>query len=139
MKLIFALFALALSASAQTPALSQYHTITEQWGAPLSWNGSGSSVPCSANVTSFCVHDYTETLTPPTGSVVLLTASGTTYSWSPTSGGALYCGTWTVSIVANWLDGSGNPVSSAPLVGSTVVPCPFVASPAVGPVTGKVS
>lgn len=127
---------------AQTPSLSQYHTITEQWGAPASWNGTGVSVPCSASVTTYCVSGYTETLTPPPGSpigAILLTPSGVVYSWSPSGGGALYCGTWSVSIVANWLDGSGAPVSSAAITGTTPVPCPFTASPATGPVTGKVS
>jgi hypothetical protein len=140
--LIMLVCAIAPLMHAQTPPLSTYHTITEQWGAPASWNGTGTSVPCSSTITSFCVSGYTETLTPPPGSPIgpiLLTPSGVVYSWSPSAGGALYCGTWNVSIVANWLDGSGQPVSSSAITGSTIVPCPFTPSPATGPVTGKLS
>jgi hypothetical protein len=121
-----------------TPAESIYHTINESWTAPVSWNGTGPSVPCSATVTTYCVSGYTETLTPPVGvtGTNVLAVTTTSYSWSP--GGALYCGTWTVSVVANWLDGNGVAAVSAPLTGITVVSCPFTASPATG-LTSKVS
>lgn len=132
---------LALSVYAQTnPPLSQYHTITESWAAPVGWNGAGSSTPCSSTVTTYCVNGYTETLTPPNGggsnAILSVPATSVTEPYAP--GGALYCGTWNVSVVANWLDGNGAAVASAPLTGTTVVTCPFTAAPATS-LTGKVS
>lgn len=135
-----AILALAGGCYAQTtPPASTYHTIAESWTAPVSWNGTGSSVPCSATVTTYCVSGYTETITPPPGvtGTTVVNATTTSYSWAP--GGPLYCGTWNISVVANWLDGSGAPAVSAPLTGTTVVSCPFIASPATGPLVGKVS
>jgi hypothetical protein len=135
---LFAILALVAGCYAQsTPPASTYHTITESWTAPVSWNGTGSSVPCSATVTTYCVASYTETITPPPGvtGTTVLTATTTSYAWAP--GGLLYCGTWNISVVANWLDGNGNAAVSAPLTGTTIVSCPFTASPATG-LTSKV-
>lgn len=137
-KVIIALLlagALSVSVKAQSvPPASAYRTITESWTAPISWTGAGSSVPCSVTVTTYCVSSYTETLTPPPGvtgsNVVTVAATATTNDWTP--GGALYCGTWGISVIANWLDGSGQAISSAPLTGTTLVACPFTASPATG-------
>lgn len=139
-KLLFVLtLMLPMAALAQAvPPLSQYHTIQENWIAPVSWDGTSSSVPCSVSVNTYCVSSYTETLVPPVGSAIVLTASGVSYSWSPPNGAALYCGTYQVSIVANWHDGGGNTAVSVPLTGTTVVPCPFTASPVTG-LTSKVS
>lgn len=132
---------LAGYSSAQTaPPLSQWHTITEGWAAPVNWNGTGVSLPCSGTVTTYCVDGYTETLTPPSGggnsAILSVPATSTTEAYAP--GGALYCGTWNISVVANWLDGNGIPETSAPLTGTTVVSCPFIAAPATS-LTGKVS
>lgn len=132
------LFLPAVFAQSVPPA-SQFHTITESWTAPVSWNGTGSSVPCSATITTYCVSSYTETLTPPPGvpgGSVILSVSGVSNAWAP--GGALYCGTWGVSVVANWMDGNGSPASSLPLTGTVAVTCPFTASPATG-LSSKVS
>ena len=142
MKLKIAALALAFFAAscfAQTaPPASIYHTMTESWTAPLSWSGTGSSVPCSTTLQTYCVSSYTETLTPPQGvtGTIVLTAPTTSYAWAP--GGFLYCGEWTVSVVANWRDGNGAAAVSLPLVGTEVVPCPFTASPATA-LTNKLS
>lgn len=114
------------------PPLSNFHNIASSWTAPISWNGTGASVPCSATVTTFCVVGYTETFTPPVGvtGTNTLTTTGTSQTFTP--GGALYCGTWGTSVVVNWLDGSGTAAVSAPLAGTVVVACPFNASPATG-------
>lgn len=137
-RLLFLVFALAIAAHAQTPAASAFHTITTSWTAPVGWTGSGASAPCSSTVTNFCVSGYTETITPPAGvtGTAIVTMTATSYAWSP--GGALYCGTYNVSIVANWLNGSGVAVASAPVTASAVVSCPFTASPATG-LTTKIS
>jgi hypothetical protein len=142
--LFLALLLTPTAVLAQAPPVSTSHTITESWTIPISWSGSGLSVGCSVNINTYCVQSYTETITPPTGggaATVLPVGVGTgntiTNAWTP--GGALYCGTWNVSVVANWLDGSGLPSVSAPLVGTVSVTCPFTPSPATGPLVGKVS
>lgn len=119
-------FGLALTGHAQTPALGTHTGILASWTAPV-------GVACSSSVTTACVKGYTETVTPPAGvpgvnivSVGLVSS----YTWKP--GGNLYCGTWMVSLVANWLDGSGNAVASAPVTATAVEPCPFVPSPVMG-------
>lgn len=133
----------AALAQTTTPPASQYHTITEGWGQPLNWNAAGNAVPCSATLSTYCLSSFTETLTPPpgvSGTVILSVAAGAgPYSNAWTPGGALYCGTWNVSVVANWMDGNGQPAASAPLTGTAVVSCPFTASPAAGPLISKIS
>lgn len=128
-----------VSAAQAVPPASSLHTISSTWVAPASWNGSGASVPCSTTVTTFCVVDYSVTITPPSGAPggsVVVSASGTSNVWTP--GGFLYCGTWNVAVAANWKDGSGTLAVSAPLNGTAVVSCPFTASPATG-LVNKVS
>lgn len=140
LSIFLALAAIVLPAQSLPPA-SIYHTITETWAAPANWNGTGPSIPCSGTVTTlYCVSSYTETLTPPPGVAgsIILTVPGSSVSnpWAP--GGALYCGTWSISVVANWIDGTGTPVASAPLTGTTNVACPFTANPATA-IKGAVS
>ena len=106
-------------------------------------------VLCSSGVTTSCLQGYTETLTPPvtgaTQATVTSACTGTatlncftgpdangniTGVWSP--GGNLFTGTWTVSVVANWLDNTGKAVASAPLTTTVVEAVPFVPSPVTG-------
>lgn len=122
---MLALSLLAGAVHAQAvPAASIYKTLTATWSAPIS------SVPCSATVTTNCVSGYTETITPPAGvtGTTAVTSTTTSYAWSP--GGLLYCGTWGISLVANWLDGSGAAATSAPITASAVAACPFIPNPA---------
>lgn len=129
------------------PPASQNHTVGGHWTAPENDAGTGLAVNCTSyggTATSNCVNGYTVTIIPPAGvpgaaPIVTNCANGATtnclkpgdtgFSWAP--GGALYCGNWNYSVVANWLDETGTAVSSlsvtAPAPG--VAPCPFVASP----------
>lgn len=146
--------AAGLAAEAQTPPVGSNHGINAAWSQPVGTT-QWPMVYCSSTVAASCVQGYTETLTPPAGvpgNVVIPFCTGTqtpatascvgatditgtaiAHAWKP--GGALYCGPWGVSVVANWLDSNGNPIASPALTGSLVEPCPFVASPASGPLT----
>lgn len=134
------LLAFAVAGEAQTtPPASTFHTITTSWNVPASWTGIGLSVPCNLpTVATFCVTGYTQTITSPPGvaSTAIVTTTATGYTWTP--GGALYCGTYGLSVVADWLNGSGVAVASAPLAGTVTVSCPFTAAPPTG-LTTKVS
>lgn len=138
MRRIFAVIgligALALPAIAATPVAStQYQHIKNTWNVP------NSTYPdCSTTVTTSCLNTYTFTATDPNGGANIVTvpnggiaAGGAfTYSWGP--GSYLYCGTWTTSVVANYLDSGGVAVSSSAISTTAAVPCPLVASPATG-------
>lgn len=138
------LFLAAAVANGQTVPPQGINTgIQVNWTPPT-------GTACSATVTSSCIQGYTETITPPLGApggnVVipncnLAVTTGcigavSTYTWKP--GGNLYCGNWGISLVVNWLNGSGVAVASTPLTGVTNEPCPFVASPATGMVAKPV-
>ncbi len=124
--------ALALPAIAATaPASNQYQHIKNTWNVP------GSAYPdCSTTVTTSCLSSYAFTAVDPTGASNVATvpnggiAAGgvVSYTWGP--GGYLYCGTWSTSVVAVYLDSSGASVSSSPVTSTAAVPCPLVASPA---------
>lgn len=117
-------------AHAATPASTQYQHINATWNAP------NSTYPdCSSTVTLNCLNTYTYTLTDPNGSPSIITvpnggiAAGglVAYNWTP--GGYLYCGTWTLSVVANFVDGSSQTVASSADTVNVAVSCPLVASP----------
>lgn len=146
----FILFVAAVASAQVAPPAGSDTKITSKWGEPIGTVQWPAQYCAPGSVTTACIQGYTLTLTPPAGvgaAVVIPTcAAGTTatyppcippttgntisYVWSP--GGNLYCGTWGVSVAANWLDSSGNAISSAPLEVAVVEPCPFVASPATG-------
>jgi hypothetical protein len=136
----------AQGVQAQTaPAIGADGGLQVAWVSP-------SAPACSATVTASCVAGYTEVLTPPFGPVVTLppcsatvtgnclSAASTIFTYRPSGG--LYCGSWSATVVVNWLDASGAPAVSvatpavATPAGSTTEPCPFVASP-VSSATGK--
>jgi len=84
-------------------------------------------VACSSTVTTNCWKGYQATITPPSGSGgavttindSTLTNALTTYTWRP--GGALYYGTWTVSLVAT---GVGSVSNSLPATATVVYNAP---------------
>lgn len=130
-----AAMALVSLAHAATPPVSnKYQHIYYTWVAP------NSTFPdCSATVTSSCLSNYTLSQTPPSGvAAVTLTiangsvAAGGTVSYVYGPGGFLYCGTWNVSVVANYLDEAGATVPSAAFPATVAVPCPLAASPVTG-------
>jgi hypothetical protein len=144
MKRIFALtfvvLSMAAAGSAQTaPAIGADGGYQVSFVSP-------SVVACPAGTA--CLYGYTLVITPPFGASVTfppcsatvtgncLSAASTTFTYRPSGG--LYCGTWSATVTANYLDGSGNPVSSVavPAGSPAVEPCPFVASP-VSSVAGK--
>jgi hypothetical protein len=138
--LIVALLLLPTAVLAQTAGTD--HTIKVGFTQP----GDSPGFPmqyCTPTLKTSCVAGYTEKLTDPATANVttqLIMAGSTdivgtaiTHSWSP--GGNLYCGTWGISIVANWFDNKGVAVDSSALTGSVQEPCPFVASPAKGPLS----
>jgi len=140
MKLIFALFALALSASAQTAPL-----IGTDGGYQASFTSPG--VACPASGGTSCVAGFTLVVTPPFGPAVTfppcsatvtgncLGPASTSFTYRPATG--IYCGSWSATVAVNWLDNLGNPVTSVAVSAPPVTePCPFVASPASS-VTGK--
>ena len=128
-------FLVSLSAYGATPVSTQYQHIQNTWNAP------NSTYPdCSATVTTSCLSSYTYTATPPagTGGPAITTvpnggiASGAqvSYLWGP--GGFLFCGTWNLSVVANYVDSSGASVSSSAVTATTAVSCPLAPSPVTG-------
>ncbi len=130
----FALLVCAAGLHAQTtPPASTDHTFTVNWSLITGYP------PCSATVTKACIWGYTETITSPlspTDQSVIPSCSATvttnclgptssTFAYTP--GGLLYCGTWTGSLVTNYLDGNGNAaVSTPPGTVTAVATCPFV-------------
>jgi hypothetical protein len=128
----------ASAAHAQTVGVN--HAIQAAWIPP------SGAVQCSSTVTTSCLEGYTENLVPPAGQTVsvyvnlqttpecdpsaspavtqnCMASGGTGYTWAP--GGALFCGSWTVSLVANYLDAGGNAATSAAIQASVTEPCPF--------------
>jgi hypothetical protein len=135
--LLLALLLVPTALLSQT-ASTQYQHIKSTWTQPNSTYPS-----CSATVTSSCLTGYSLILTPPTGTgtanaippctpTVASNCIGNvlTYTWGP--GGYLYAGTWNVSLAAVYLDPTGTLVSSSAVTTTTVVPSPFVPSPAGG-------
>jgi hypothetical protein len=135
-KIFFALVAscvLAMAAHAATPMSTQYQHIKNTWVVP------NSTYPnCSATVAVACLNSYTYTAVDPNGSPNIVTlpnggiASGASfgYTWGP--GGFLYCGTWSTSVVVNYIDSTGASVSSTAISTTAAVACPLVPSPATG-------
>jgi hypothetical protein len=123
----------ALFATAATPVSNQYTKIVSAWNAPAS-----TYPDCSATVTTYCLSTYTFTATSPTGSNAILTVAnggipaGGAVSYTYAPGGYLYCGTWGISVTANFIDGSGAGVSSSPVAITLAVPCPLTPSPVTG-------
>lgn len=126
---------LAAHAATTAPVSTQYQHIANTWNAP------NSTYPdCSATVTTLCLSSYTYTATPPanTGgpSVATVPNGGigagaqVSYTWGP--GGFLYCGAWTLSVVANYVDSTGASVSSSADTANVTVQCPLAPSPATG-------
>lgn len=129
--LLLMLFA-AGTAMAQTPATGTDHGLSGTWGAPTGYSS------------TLTLNGYTATITPPTGVTGTITvgqcsstvttnciaAAATTFVWKP--GGVIYCGTWTISVVADYTDSSGNPQVSAPLTTTVAEACPLVVSPVTG-------
>jgi len=143
--MLFLVLAASVGLQAQTaPAIGADGGYQVSWTPPAATG----FVACSSTVAVSCLQGYTEVVTPPFGSAITfppcsatvtgncLGTTSTIFTYRPASG--LYCGSWTATVAANYLDGSGNPVSSVAVpVGSPAVePCPFVASP-VSNVTGK--
>lgn len=123
---------LASLGTAQTLS-NQYQHINNTWNAP------NSTYPdCSTTVLKSCLNTYTYTAVPPSGSTVIATVPNgsilagaqVSYQWGP--GSFLVCGTWNLSVVANYIDSTGAVVSSSADTAQTVVPCPLAASPATG-------
>lgn len=140
--LLFAALSLCgvLASRAQAaPPLGTDHSIVANWTAPAN------QTPCSSSITKSCLLGYTETITPPVGvsgnnvipncsasvTTSCIGAAATSYTWTPVPG-PLYSGTWNVSLVANYLDASGNPVASTAISTTVIEPVPFVAGPAIG-------
>lgn len=123
---------LALSAHAQTPGAGTDHGISGSWSAPTGYSS------------TLTLNGYTATITPPPGVTSSVTvgqcaagattnciASGaTTFTWKP--GGVIYCGTWTISVVANYTDSVQGPEVSVPLTTTMTEACPLVLSPVTG-------
>lgn len=130
--ILLGVLAYSLHAYAQVPAAGVDHGLKATWNSP--------SIYCTTTTTSACIKDYTETITPPTGvtsGVIPLTVTSSsdvsgvvTSSWKP--GGTLFCGTWTVSVVANYLNFGGVAATSNPVSTTVLEPCPFVANPVTG-------
>lgn len=139
--LSLSLLALAVSTHAQAaPAVGTDHGISATWTAP-----SGQTA-CSSTVTKSCLLGYTETITPPAGvqgsnviadctltnsPLPCIAAVATSNAWAPVPG-PLYCGAWSVTLVANYLDASGNPVASSSISATVTEPCPFVPAAPTG-------
>lgn len=140
---LFCLFAFAAVLSHAQTQSNQYKHIN------TTWKGNESYLACNFTATpavnAACINGYQITLTPPSGSgapavIPACTATvatncvgpGNSYSWAP--GGFLYSGTWTVSIVLQYLDSSGAQQQLAGVTTTAVVPPPFVPpSPVTGP------
>ena len=140
------------AAIAQTvPQASTDHNFVGSWTAPLNQAGTAPGANCSTyggTATVSCIKGYTVTIVTPPGvpgpaPIVTNCASGATtnclkpgdtgFTWTP--GGPLYCGNWSYTLVANWLDDSGNASNSVSVtspLASAACP-PFVASPATAP------
>jgi hypothetical protein len=129
--LAVALIMTAASVFGQTkPVSNQYQHINNTWNVP------NSTYPdCTATVTLNCLSTYTYTATDPYGAASINTVpnglllAGATFAYNWTPGSFLYCGTWTASVVANYIDGSGAGVSSTADTVTVAVSCPLVASP----------
>lgn len=142
---LLAVAVLMLALSAHGQLLSVDKTLTANFNQPASTQAYPMRY-CAASVADTCVNSYTETLVDPTGKSTTIVIpysstdiSGTAIAHAYTPAGNLYCGTWGVSVVANWLDPSGKPVDSTALTGSVVAmasggtstnPCPFTGNPA---------
>ena len=131
---VFALAVLALAtlAHAQTPAAGTDHGLSGTWIAPTGYSS------------TLTLNGYTATITPPPGVnnvVTIAQCSGTatanciatgatSFAWMP--GGTIYCGQWTISVVANYTDSTGAAQVSAPLTTTVSEACPLVLSPVTG-------
>ena len=126
MKKLLAILILGLAGSIHAQTLGTDTGLQISITAPL-----GSQ--CTTTLLTSCLKGYTATITPPVaGSTPIVVPIGlvSTYTWRP--GGDLYCGTWSISLVANWLNASGVATPSTAVTGTAVEPCPFVASPVTG-------
>jgi hypothetical protein len=140
MKRIFGWMVVALAMAAGVQAQTA-PAIGTDGGYQVSWTA-------PAPTTAATLQGFTEVITPPFGPAITfppcsatvtgncLGPASTIFTYRPTGG--LYCGMWTATVAANYLDGSGNPAASAavPVVAPSSEPCPFVASP-VSNATGK--
>jgi hypothetical protein len=133
-KLALALLLCAPALHAATPPGStQYQHINSTWSAP------NTTYPvCSATVKTYCLSSYTLNNIDPYGNPSIITVpnggipagGAVSYSWTP--GGYLYCGAWTVSVTANYLDGTGSGVTSSTVSTTVQVSCPLTPSPVTG-------
>src|SRR5215469_5725937 len=105
-------------------------TLGTDGGIKLSFYFTGTAQNCSTTTLTNCISSYSGAFTPPQNQTVAVItiptamcsgtaitgciASGTGVStgpfvvvWRP--GGKLYCGQWSISLTANWIDGNGNP------------------------------
>lgn len=140
--LLCALFLSAALVSVQAQTTCPDHSITVGFNQPVGTTTYPMQY-CSPTLKAACVESYTETLSVPgtTQTVTQAIPAGSTditgafisHTWAP--GGTLVCGTWNVSIVANWLDPKGVAIDSAALTGSVTEAVPFVAGPPAGVLT----
>lgn len=122
------LFLCSLMLGAQTLS-TQYKHINSSWNKP------NTTLPDCGSATQTCLRDYTLTIKDPTGKstdVQVALASGTTVSNSWTPGAFLNCGTYSVSVVANYYDTPNSVVTSSPVSTTTSVSCPITANPPSG-------
>jgi hypothetical protein len=107
-------------------------------GIAVTWSAYTPTIPtCSSTVTANCFVGFQLTLTPPTGSggaaavvgPATLTPTLTTYTWRP--GGALFYGTWGLSIVAVEQGSSATDLSYSPTPDTfqLAYPLPSLAAP----------
>jgi len=143
MKRFLLLLALAaIPAGAQT--LGTDTKISTSWTQPAGYSA------CSSTLTKGCILGYTETIMPPaavtTGNIVIAACTltntagciGAQSVWTWTSPTPLSCGTWSVTVATNYLDGNGTAGVSAPSSAvSLVEPCPFVHPSAPSNISAK--
>lgn len=131
--LLFLVFVLAAStASAQSSPTGADGAIPITWTAPLdSVTGNANPTLCTGAVTLACLSSYTASFQPPVtglGSTTVTVANNVTaYTWRP--GGKLFCGSWSVSLIANWIDNLGHTSPSTAATTTVDEPCTVTTKP----------
>lgn len=130
---LFFFLAAYVPAAAQTNPTGPDGGISSTWNAPVdSVTGNAAPTLCSATVKLSCLSSYTETFQPPasTGAgptAVTVANNLTTSTWRP--GGPLYCGVWTLTLVANWVDNLGGTSPSTPITTTATETCSVTTKP----------